>query len=101
MKYKINKYVIDAKSPEEALKIVKLLDGQVKDEASIRSTIESLIAEEQSAVDSYNVALKNLDGKLDETQIEAIKAIRDDEQRHIENLYAVLGNNVTEKNLES
>lgn len=71
-----------------------------KDVASSRTTIEALISDEKAAVDAYNVALKNEDGKLDEKSIAVIRAIRDDEERHLENLYAILSGNVTEKNLE-
>ena len=79
---------------------VKILDKAVKDEASIRSVIQQLIDDEASAIGAYNIAITNLSGKLDQKSIEVLKAIRDDEERHSENLFAIMSGNVTEKNLE-
>ena len=72
-----------------------------KDSVTVREVIESLVTEETSAIASYNVALETLKDHIPAEAYEAIKAIRDDEQRHIENLYAVLNGNVTPKNLEN
>lgn len=72
----------------------------IKDEASPIDTVNSLVQDELSAIDSYNVAIKNLEGKIPEESLAAIKAIRDDEQTHVQNLYAVINGNVTAKNLE-
>lgn len=72
-----------------------------KDSVTVREVIESLVAEETSAIASYNVALETLKDHIPAEAYEAIKAIRDDEQRHVENLYAVLNGNVTPKNLEN
>ena len=79
---------------------LKRLDS-VKDSVTVREVIESLVTEETSAIASYNVALETLRDHIPAEAYEAIKAIRDDEQRHIENLYAVLNGNVTQKNLEN
>ena len=73
----------------------------VKDSLTVRDVIQSLINEETSAISSYNVALETLKDHIPAEAYEAIKAIRDDEQRHVENLYAVLNGNVTPKNLEN
>lgn len=91
-KYKIQ---IDGKSYE-----VKVKDKKINDEASIRSVIQQLIDDEASAIGAYNIAIENLSGKLDVKSIAALKAIRDDEERHSENLFAIMSGNVTEKNLE-
>ena len=79
---------------------LKPLDS-VKDSVTVREVIESLVTEETSAIASYNVALETLKDHIPAEAYEAIKAIRDDEQRHVENLYAVLNGNVTPKNLEN
>ena len=72
-----------------------------KDSVTVREVIESLVTEETSAIASYNVALETLKDHIPAEAYEAIKAIRDDEQRHVENLYAVLNGDVTAKNLEN
>ena len=72
-----------------------------KDSLTVRDVIQSLINEETSAISSYNVALETLKDHIPNEAYAAIKAIRDDEQRHVENLYAVLNGNVTQKNLEN
>lgn len=76
------------------------MKGAAKDSVTVREVIESLVTEETSAIASYNVALETLRDHIPAEAYEAIKAIRDDEQRHVENLYAVLNGNVTPKNLE-
>ena len=76
-------------------------DSFQKDSLTVRDVIQSLINEETSAISSYNVALETLKDHIPAEAYEAIKAIRDDEQRHVENLYAVLNGNVTPKNLEN
>lgn len=77
------------------------MKGAAKDSVTVREVIESLVTEETSAIASYNVALETLRDHIPAEAYEAIKAIRDDEQRHVENLYAVLNGNVTPKNLEN
>ena len=81
--------------------VEKTGDSFQKDSLTVRDVIQSLINEETSAISSYNVALETLKDHIPAEAYEAIKAIRDDEQRHVENLYAVLNGNVTPKNLEN
>ena len=81
--------------------VVRVIDSFQKDSLTVRDVIQSLINEETSAISSYNVALETLKDHIPAEAYEAIKAIRDDEQRHVENLYAVLNGNVTPKNLEN
>lgn len=81
--------------------VVRVIDSFQKDSLTVRDVIQSLINEETSAISSYNVALETLKDHIPDEAYEAIKAIRDDEQRHVENLYAVLNGNVTAKNLEN
>lgn len=76
-------------------------DSLKKDSVTVRDIIQSLVDEETSAISSYNVALETLKDHIPAEAYEAIKAIRDDEQSHIENLYAVLNGNITPKNLEN
>lgn len=90
------KYVTYANDYEEAIKNVKTIK---KDDASALQVVNSLLEDERAAVDAYNVAIENLKGKIPEESMQAIIAIRDDENRHIENLQAVVNGNVTEKNL--
>ena len=99
-KYKVGKYIVTADSPLEAVKVVKLIDSQLNDEASQLQTVNALIEDEKAAVEAYDVAIENLCGKIPEESLQAIIAIRDDENRHIENLQAVVNDTVTEKNLE-
>lgn len=75
-------------------------DSFIDDEASQLQTVNALIEDEKAAVEAYNVALENLKGKIPDESYAAIEAIRDDENRHIENLQAVVNGTVTEKNLE-
>ena len=78
-----------------------LVYDSMKDSLTVRDIIQSLVTEETSAISSYNVALETLKDHIPDEAYKAIKAIRDDEQRHVENLYAVLNGNVTPKNLEN
>lgn len=72
----------------------------IHDEASLATSINALVTDEKAAIDAYDVAIKNLEGKIDDTARQVLINIRDDERRHIENLYAILNDQVTEKNLE-
>ena len=92
------KYKVEASTYDEAVSAVKAI--QLKDEASPLQTVNALLEDERAAVDAYNVALENLKGKIPDESYAAIEAIRNDENRHIENLQAVVNGNVTEKNLE-
>ena len=92
------KYKVEANTYDEAVSAVKAI--QLKDEASPLQTVNALLEDERAAVDAYNVALENLKGKIPDESYAAIEAIRNDENRHIENLQAVVNGNVMEKNLE-
>ena len=92
------KYKVEANTYDEAISAVKAI--QLKDEASPFQTVNALLEDERAAVDAYNVALENLKGKIPNESYVAIEAIRNDENRHIKNLQAVVNGNVTEKNLE-
>lgn len=92
------KYKVEANTYDEAISAVKAI--QLKDEASPLQTVNALLEDERAAVDAYNIALENLKGKIPDESYVAIEAIRNDENRHIENLQAVVNGNVTEKNLE-
>lgn len=92
------KYKVEANTYDEAVSAVKAI--QLKDEASPLQTVNALLEDERAAVDAYNVALENLKGKIPDESYAVIEAIRNDENRHIENLQAVVNGNVTEKNLE-
>ena len=81
--------------------VVRVIDSFQKDSLTVRDVIQSLINEETSAISSYNVALETLKDHIPAEAYEAIKAIRDDEQSHVENLYAVLNGDVTPKNHEN
>ena len=96
-KYRIGDRIIHADSIVDAIKIMK---QTMKDDASEYTTIMALIEDEKAAVEAYNVAIRNLEGRIPDESLQAIKAIRDDENRHIENLMAVVNGTVTEKNLE-
>ena len=89
------------KTAKEYANARKRNSDATKDSVTVREVIESLVTEETSAIASYNVALETLKDHIPAEAYEAIKAIRDDEQRHVENLYAVLNGNVTPKNLEN
>lgn len=73
---------------------------KLKDEASLLTTINALIEDEEAAIKSYDVAIKNLEKTINDTAKQVLINIRDDERRHIENLYSILNDNITEKNLE-
>lgn len=83
-----------------AMLTFKWLNDSIHDEASLATTLNALIDDEKAAADAYDVAIKNLEGKIDDTARQVLINIRDDERRHIENLYAILNGQVTEKNLE-
>lgn len=90
------KYRVKANDAEHAVELIK----KIADEASQLQTVNALIEDEKAAVEAYDVAIENLRGKIPEESLQAIIVIRDDENRHIENLQAVVNGTVTEKNLE-
>lgn len=75
-------------------------DSKFKDEANLPTTLQALVNDEEAAIKAYEVAIKNLEDKIDENQMQVLINIMKDERKHIENLYAILNNQVTEKNLE-
>lgn len=75
-------------------------ESRVKDEASSATIINALIEDEKSATEAYNVAISNLKDKIDAEALQVLINIRNDERRHIENLYSILNGNITEKNLK-
>ena len=85
---------------ESGCKFSIIYDSKVKDEANLPTTIQALVNDEEAAIKAYEVAIKNLEGKIDETQMQVLINIMKDERRHVENLYAILNGKVTEKNLE-
>ena len=85
---------------ESGRKFSIIYDSKVKDEASLATSINALVTDEKAAIDSYNVAIKNLEGKLDDIAMQVLINIMKDERKHVENLYAILNNQVTEKNLK-
>lgn len=76
------------------------IKDSIKDEANLPTTIQALVNDEEAAIKAYEVAIKNLEGKIDEIQMKVLINIMKDERRHVENLYAILNNQVTQKNLE-
>lgn len=92
-----NKKTVYADNLSHAMQFV---DSKVKDEASLATSINALVTDEKAAIDSYNVAIKNLEGKIDDIAMQVLINIMKDERRHVENLYAILNNQVTEKNLK-
>ena len=98
VKHENKQYKVKANDYNEAISAISAIT--VKDSAGNLETINALIEDERAAVDAYNVALKNLEGKIPADAIKVITAIRDDENRHIENLQAVVNGNITEKNFE-
>lgn len=85
---------------EYIIKSFRWLNDSIKDEANLPTTIQALVNDEEAAIKAYEVAIKNLEGKIDETQMQVLINIMKDERRHVENLYAILNNQVTEKNLK-
>lgn len=85
---------------EHAMKSFRWLNDSIKDEANLPTTIQALVNDEEAAIKAYEVAIKNLEGKIDDTARQVLINIMKDERRHVENLYAILNGQVTEKNLE-
>lgn len=90
------KYSVEANDAAHAVKLVK----KINDEASQLQTVNALIEDEKAAVEAYNIAIENLRGKIPDDSLQVLITTRDDENRHIENLQAVVNGTVTEKNLE-
>lgn len=63
MKYKINKYVIDAESPTKAVKIAKMLDSKTNDEQySFKELMNMLVAKHPNK-NGYQTDIFKVDGK--------------------------------------
>lgn len=75
MKYKINKYVVDAESPEKALEIVK----KVEETNSI--DFDYLLEEERKAVKDYQNAIEATE---DKDELYVLSHILKEETHHIE-----------------
>ena len=58
--------------------------------ASENETLEALLQDERAAVDAYEVAIKNFEGKVDDNVIQALEEIKADELDHIKKLDAIL-----------
>lgn len=85
-------YIVQAKDAKHAAKLT--------DAATQLATINALVTDEQAAISAYNVAIENLDGVVDPKYIEVLRSIVKEENKHIENLQAIITGNVTEKNIE-
>lgn len=101
VKQAIEQYADNSSSANAQLRIAKkYFSDSIHDEASLATSINALVTDEKAAIDAYNVAISNLDGKIDENAKQVLVNIMKDERKHIENLYAILNNQVTEKNLK-
>ena len=60
------------------------------DGAGVDETLEALLQDERAAVDAYEVAIKNLEGKVDGDVISALEEIKADELDHIKKIEAIL-----------
>jgi hypothetical protein len=104
----LSQNIVKFNSAEEAMTWLKRqlrlkkhnFDSKLSDEASLATTINALVTDEKAAIDAYNVAINNLKGKIDDNAMQVLINIMKDERKHVENLYAILNNQVTEKNLE-
>ena len=91
-------YKVKANDFRSAVKAVKAVTA--KDEASQLDVIQALVTDEQAAIAAYMNAITNLDGKVDPQYIEVLRNILKEENKHVENLQAIITGNVTEKNVE-
>lgn len=91
-------YKVKANDFRSAVKAVKAVTA--KDEASQLDVIQALVTDEQAAIAAYANAIANLDGKVDPQYIEVLRNILKEENKHVENLQAIITGNVTEKNVE-
>lgn len=75
MKYKINKFVIDAESPEKALEIVKMIN------TNSAVNFDYLLTEERKAVEDYREAIEQT---TDKNALYVLSHILKEETHHIE-----------------
>lgn len=92
------KYKVNAKTYDEAIAAVKIIT--MKDDATQLDIVRALVTDEQAAIAAYTNAIANLDGKVDPQYIEVLRNILKEENKHVENLQAIITGNVTEKNVE-
>ena len=95
---KDKEYKVKANDFRSAVKAIKAMT--VKDEASQLDVIQALVTDEHAAIAAYANAIKNLNGKVDQQYIEVLRNILKEENKHVENLQAIVTGNVTEKNVE-
>ena len=98
VKSKDKEYKVKANDFRSAVKAVKAVTA--KDEASQLDVIQALVTDEQAAIAAYTNAIENLDGKVDPQYVEVLRNILKEENKHVENLQAIITGNVTEKNVE-
>lgn len=98
VKSKDKEYKVKANDFRSAVKAVKAVTA--KDEASQLDVIQALVTDEQAAIAAYTNAIENLDGKVDPQYIEVLRNILKEENKHVENLQAIITGNVTKKNVE-
>ena len=98
VKSKDKEYKVKANDFRSAVKAVKAVTA--KDEASQLDVIQALVTDEQAAIAAYANAIESLDGKVDPQYIEVLRNILKEENKHVENLQAIITGNVTEKNVE-
>lgn len=91
-------YSVKANDFRSAVNVVKAVTA--KDEASQLDVIQALVTDEQAAIAAYMNAIANLDGKVDPQYVEVLQNILKEENKHVENLQAIITGNVTEKNVE-
>lgn len=91
-------YKVKANDFRSAVKAVKAVTA--KDEASQLDVIQALVTDEQAAIAAYANAIANLNGKVDPQYIEVLRNILKEENKHVENLQAIVTGNVTKKNVE-
>lgn len=91
-------FKVKATDYENAIAAVKTVSA--KDEATQLDVVQALVTDEQAAIAAYTNAIANLDGKVDPQYIEVLRNILKEENKHVENLQAIITGNVTEKNVE-
>lgn len=87
MRFKVNnKYVVDAKSHDDAIRVVKMLDDAVKDDDPDSNVdLDFLIKDELEAIDGYRkMIVKTSNPQL----LSVLSHILDEETEHVEELRA-------------
>lgn len=91
-------FKVKATDYENAIAAVKAVSA--KDEATQLDVIQALVTDEQAAIAAYTNAIANLEGKVDPQYLEVLRNILKEENKHVENLQAIITGNVTAKNVE-